>query len=60
MALRKAQPGDEPELLTLTENDPFFNLFLISNLLDGLTAEREGWRVGSDMLPGAFITAWAL
>ncbi|HEY3365369.1 MAG TPA: GNAT family N-acetyltransferase [Symbiobacteriaceae bacterium] len=43
MPLTKAQKGDEPQLLAHVTGEPFFNLFMISNLLQGLDENVEAW-----------------
>lgn len=43
MPLRKAQPGEETRLETVVSREPFFNLFLISNLREGLSADVVVW-----------------
>lgn len=43
MPLRKAFPGEEQRLLDFVGRDPYFNLFLISNLKIGLGDLIEAW-----------------
>jgi uncharacterized protein len=39
----KARPGQEPALQELLQREPFYNLFLISNLAEGLSDRLEVW-----------------
>jgi GNAT superfamily N-acetyltransferase len=43
MTLRRAEPGEEAALLAFASREPYFNLFLISNLSEGLNAYQEAW-----------------
>ncbi|HWI64585.1 MAG TPA: GNAT family N-acetyltransferase, partial [Symbiobacteriaceae bacterium] len=46
MPLVQAHPGQEPEILAQLTAEPFFNLFLIANLAEGLSPDLEVWTDG--------------
>jgi len=60
MALVKASPGDEGRLRDWLAREPYFNLFLIANLCDGLGENLEVWEQPGVGLLQRHGRAWTL